>query len=278
MSLHIEPIAGALGAEVSGLDLAAPLDPARLQDLRQALLDHQVLIVRDQDLQPAALRDLGRRFGDLVIHPNLIAEGEFPEVITIRKTPKDRAVVGGEWHTDTTCLANPPMGAILHARILPPVGGDTLFASQYLAYETLSDGMKRMLEGLRAVHNDTRVAGPGARLNARRASKVREDDAWRPTESLHPVIRTHPETGRRSLFVNIAYTRRFENMTEAESEPLLEYLYAHATRPEFTCRIRWSPGAVVFWDNRCLMHIALNDYPGHTREMIRVQIVGDRPH
>jgi taurine dioxygenase len=277
MSIEVEPLAGALGAVVHGVDLAAGPDDRDIAQIRAALLRHLVLQFHDQRLRASALHALGRRFGELVVHPNLVAEGSYPEVITIRKEPADRSIIGAEWHTDTTCLAAPPMGAILSAVDVPEVGGDTLFANQYLAFETLSAGMQRLLLGLRAVHDDTRVAGPRAGLNASRSSKTREE-AWCKTEALHPVVRTHPETGRRALYVNIAYTRRFEDMSEAESAPLLAFLYAHATRPEFTCRLRWRPGTVVMWDNRCLVHMALNDYPGRRREMIRVQIQGDVPY
>ena len=152
-------------------------------------------------------------------------------------------------------------------------GGDTLFANQYLAYEALSPAMQTLLLSMRAVHNDTRVAGPKVALNARRSIATREQN-WTKIETTHPVVHTHPETGRRALFVNIAYTRRFENMTEAESAPLMNFLFAHAVRPDFSYRFQWQKGDVLFWDNRALKHIALNDYPDERREMIRVQIAG----
>jgi taurine dioxygenase len=164
------------------------------------------------------------------------------------------------------------MGAILYAMETPAVGGDTQFANQYLAYDALSDGMKTMLEPLRAVHNDTRVAGPNTGLNAQRASQVRADDDWRATESLHPVVRVHPETGRKLLFLNGIYVHRFENMSVAESQPLLDFLYAHAVRPEFTCRFRWRPGSIAFWDNRCTLHDAIHDSHDAVRHMQRTQI------
>jgi taurine dioxygenase len=168
------------------------------------------------------------------------------------------------------------MGAILYAIEVPPYGGDTLFASQYLAYEALSDGMKRLLEGLRAVHSDRKVAGPQAGMNAYRATKVREE-GWEETVSTHPVVRTHPETGRKLLFVNHSYTIRFDGMTEAESAPLLGYLLEHGHRPEFTCRFRWATGSVAFWDNRCVKHLAVHDAGRFRRIMRRVQIAGDKP-
>lgn len=170
------------------------------------------------------------------------------------------------------------MGAILYGIEVPPFGGDTNFANQYLAYEALSDGMKRMLAGLRAVHTDRRVAGPASGQNATRSTKVREDADWRETVSLHPVVRTHPETGRKMLFINQSYTVGFEHMTEQESRPLLNFLLEHGHRPEFTCRFHWTPGAVAFWDNRCTKHLALNNSGEFRRHMRRVQIAGDKPY
>lgn len=272
------PVAGALGADVEGVDLSADLPDEVVAEIRQALLDHQVVFFRGQSLAEEALMAFGRRFGDLLVHPNLMKAGPHPEVIHIRKEPADTRVVGEDWHADTTCLECPPMAGILYALETPPAGGDTMFANQYLAYEALSDGMRALLDGMKAVHNDTRVAGPNVGVNVGRSSRVRDDDEWRPTESVHPVVRTHPETGRKGLFVNISYTRRFEDMTEAESAPLLDFLFEHAARPEFTCRFRWEPGSVAFWDNRCVNHIAVNDYYGYRRDMRRVQVAGDRPY
>ena len=274
---NLQPLSPALGAVIEGVDLATDSDAATTQALRDALARHLVIAFRDQRLTPETLVAVGRRFGDLLVHPNLIADGPYPELITIRREPQDRSIVGAEWHTDTTCLRCPPMGAILYALDVPAVGGDTLFANQYLAFESLSKGMQRMLCALNAVHNDTRVAGPGTGLNDRRAVKVRADKDWKKTEHVHPVVCRHPQTNRASLYVNIAYTRRFEGMTEAESQPLLDFLFAHATRTEFTCRFRWQPGSVVFWDNRCLKHLAVNDCGGQRRVMQRVQIQGTQP-
>jgi len=196
----------------------------------------------------------------------------------IRREPGDSHIVGEDWHADTTMMAEPPLGAILYALEVPPYGGDTLFANQYLAYETLSGGMRKMLAGLRAVHSDRLVAGPVANRNAYRATKVRQGDDWRETVNLHPVVRTHPETGRKLLNVNKAYTVGFEGMTEAESKPLLDYLLEHGNRPEFTCRFRWANGSVAFWDNRAVKHLAINDAGPYLRVMRRVQIAGDRPY
>ena len=276
-SIEVRPITGALGAEVHGPDLSTELDDVTVAAIRQALLDHCVIFFRDQRFEATQHKALARRFGEIFIHPNYKGTGPDPEIVDIRREPGDLRIVGEEWHTDTTMVAEPPMGAILYAIEVPPYGGDTLFANQYLAYDALSDGMKRLLEGLRAVHSDRKVAGPQAGLNAYRATKVREDAAWRETVNVHPVVRTHPETGRKLLFVNHSYTIRFDEMTEAESAPLLDYLLDHGQRPEFTCRFRWATGSVAFWDNRCVKHLAVHDAGRFRRIMRRVQIAGDKP-
>ncbi len=274
---HIEvaPIAGALGAEISGVDVAQDLDDGVIGEIRQALLDHGVIFFRDQTLSVDRHKAFTRRFGDIFIHPNYNGVSADPEIVDIRREPGDRKIVGEDWHTDTTMVADPPMGAILYAIEVPPYGGDTLFANQYLAYEALSDGLKHTLEGLKAIHTDRMVAGPQAGMNAQRSTKVREDSAWRETISVHPVVRTHPETGRKLLFVNRSYTVGFEGWTEAESRPLLDFLLEHGHRPEFTCRFRWTNGAIAFWDNRCTKHLAVHDAGPFRRIMRRTQISGD---
>ena len=275
--LDVRPISGALGAEVRGVDLGGNLDAATVAAIRRALLDHCVIFFRDQRFDAEQHKALARRFGEIFIHPNYAGTQADPEIVLIRREPGDTKIVGEDWHTDTTMVTEPPMGAILYAIEVPPYGGDTLFANQYLAYETLSAGMKRMLADLRAVHTDRLVAGPAARMNERRSTKVREDDAWRETISVHPVVRTHPETGRKCLFVNRSYTVAFEGMTEEESAPLLSFLLEHGHRPEFTCRFRWTDGAVTFWDNRFVKHLAIKDSGPFRRFMRRVQIAGDKP-
>ena len=274
--IEIHPIAGALGAEIGGVDVAEELDDALIGEIRQALLDHGVIFFRDQKLDPARHKAFTRRFGEIFLHPNYQGVSADPEIVDIRREPGDTKIVGEDWHTDTTMVAEPPLGAILYAIEVPPYGGDTLFANQYLAYESLSDGLKRTLEHLRAVHSDRMVAGPLAGMNAQRATKVREDADWRETISVHPVVRTHPETGRKLLFVNRSYTVGFEGWTEAESKPLLDYLLEQGHRPEFTCRFRWANGSIAFWDNRSTKHLAVHDAGPFRRIMRRTQIVGDR--
>jgi taurine dioxygenase len=275
---HIEvlPIAGALGAEIGGVDVAQDLDDAVISKIRQALLDHGVIFFHGQKLDIDRHKAFTRRFGEIFIHPNYNGVSADPEIVDVRREPGDKKIVGEDWHTDTTMVAEPPMGAILYTIEVPPYGGDTLFANQYLAYESLSPGLQRTLEGLRAVHTDRMVAGPAAAMNAQRSTKVREDADWRETISVHPVVRTHPETGRKLLFVNRSYTVGFEGWTEAESKPLLEYLMEHGHRPEFSCRFRWASGSIAFWDNRCTKHLAVHDAGPFRRIMRRTQICGDR--
>ena len=272
--IEVRPIAGAIGAEIHNVDVGADLDEGTVGDIRQALLDHCVIFFRDQKLDVARHKVFTRRFGEIFIHPNYKGTQADPEIIVITREPGDKKIVGEDWHTDTTMMPEPPMGAILYAIEVPPYGGDTLFANQYLAYETLSDGMKKMLSGMRALHSDRMVAGPQANKNAFRATKVREDAEWRETVSAHPVVLTHPETGRKLLYVNASYTVGFEGMTEAESKPLLGYLLEHGHRPEFTCRFRWETGSIAFWDNRVCKHLAIHDAGPFRRVMRRTQIAG----
>jgi taurine dioxygenase len=278
MSLEMEPLSTAIGAEISNVDLSRDLSDAAIGEIRRALLDHCVVFFRDQDLSVEAHKRLARCFGEIFVHPNFNTGDHDPEVVTIVRKPGDTRIVGEEWHTDTTMMAEPPMGALLYALEVPPVGGDTLFANQYMAYERLSEGMKRMVDGLKCWHTDRKVAGPNSPAAlAKRSTKVRDDNDWRETRNLHPVVRTHPETGRKCLFVNHSYSICFEGMTEDESRPLLDWLMEWGHRPEFTCRFRWRPGSVAFWDNRCVKHLALHDVHDHQRIMRRIQIAGDRP-
>jgi taurine dioxygenase len=250
----ITPIGGALGAELGGVDLGRDLPPDTIAAIRQALLDHLVIFFRDQNLPPDRLLALARRFGTPIEYPFLNGIAGFPEIIAVAKLPDETVNFGGVWHSDTTYLPEPPMATLLVAREVPAAGGDTIFANQYLAYDTLSDGMKRVLAGQRGVASSAKVL-------------IAE----------HPVVRTHPETGRRSLYVNRAHTVGFAGMTEEESAPLLEYLFGHQVRLEFTCRFRWAPGSLAIWDNRCAQHYAVNDYQGQRRVMHRITLAGDRP-
>ena len=273
--LDIRPLSGAIGAEIFGIDLAEPQDEATLRELRAALLDHVVIFFRDQKLLPQQLLALAERFGEPVEYPLIKGLPECPLVLPIVKEPHERTNFGGIWHSDTAYLERPALGTLLYALETPPAGGDTMFANMYLAYETLSEGMRRLLDGLRAVN----VAGKPATLKTREEMHARGGTTADPEaiSAVHPVVRTHPETGRKALYVNLAHTLRFEGMTEDESAPLLGYLFAHQIKPEFTCRFRWRPGSLAFWDNRASQHYPLNDYHGQRRVMHRVTLIGDRP-
>jgi len=272
--IEVRPIAGSIGAEIHNVDVSRDLDDRTIGDIRKALLDHCVIFFRDQKLDAKRHKVFTRRFGKIFIHPNYKGMQADPEIVQITREPGDKRIVGEDWHADTTMMPEPPMGAILYAIEVPPYGGDTLFANQYQAYEALSDGMKKMLSGLRAMHSDRKVAGPQANRNAQRSTKVREDADWRETVSAHPVVVKHPETGRKLLYVNRSYTQGFEGMTGDESRPLLDYLLEHGHRPEFTCRFRWETGSIAFWDNRVCKHLAIHDAGPFRRVMRRTQIAG----
>ena len=273
--IQVKPLSGAIGAEIFGVDISAPLADDVVAEIRRAYLDHLMIFLRDQTLEPASQLAFARRFGEPMIYPFVKGLEEFPEVTPVIKQEDDKINFGGLWHSDTTYERIPPMGTMLYARQIPPVGGDTEFASMYMAYGTLSDGMKKMLDGLIAVN----ISGKGRVRNTRAA--MRDVAATDKTEDSyiaeHPVIRVHPETSRKSLFINGAHTANFKGMSVEESTPILEFLFRHQTRPEFTCRLKWEVGTLAFWDNRCAQHNPLNDYHGHRREMHRVTLRGDAP-
>jgi len=274
-ALKVAPIAGALGAEIHDVDLARPLADDVVAGIRRALLDHLVVFFRDQHLSPAQLVAFGRRFGTLAHYPFVEGRTDFPEIIEVTKLPHERTNFGGVWHSDTTYLDEPPMGSMLFALEVPAVGGDTLFANMFMAYDRLSTGMQRLLGGLRVVNSSAKADVTRTREDRIAANPGK--DARRAFEATHPVVRTHPESGRKALYVNFAHSVRFEGMTEEESSPLLEFLFRHQVQPEFTCRFRWAPGSVAFWDNRSTQHNPINDYHGHLRRMLRITIAGDRP-
>ena len=270
MTIRIKQLGGTIGAEILDVDLAR--DPP-IAKIRQALLDHLVVFFRGQTLTSADFRGFAARIGSPIDYPFAPGIEGFPEITPVVKLPEQTINFGGNWHSDTTYLPEPPMATLLLARELPAFGGDTMFANQYLAYETLSDGMKSILRELRGV----------SRSDKAEASRTREDREKRTGEkspvltAAHPAVRTHPETGREALYVNLAHTAHFEGMTEEESLPILRYLWRHQTRPEFTCRFTWSTGALAMWDNRCVQHHAINDYHGQKRVMHRITLAGDVP-
>ncbi len=273
-SIKVLPLAGALGAEISGIDLATDLTDESVAEIRRAWLAHLVVFFRDQSLEPAQFLAFARRIGVPVEYPFVKGMDEFPEIITVAKLPDETVNFGGIWHSDTVYLERPPMGTMLIAREVPPVGGDTMWANMYAAYDALSPGMQRLLEPLRSVNSSAL-----ADVSKTREDRIRDSGAGSDREYLseHPVVRTHPETGRKALYVNVAHTQRFVDMTEEESRPILRFLFEHSVRPEFTCRFRWRVGSVALWDNRCAMHNPINDYHGYTRRMHRITLEGDVP-
>ena len=275
-TVEIRPLSGVLGAEISGLDLSQPLDGATLEEVRSAFLTYHVLAFRDQDLSPEQQVAFGRNFGELDTHPFVEMNPEHPEVLDVITLPDDRANFGGGWHTDVTFLDEPDLGSILYAVDIPPVGGDTLFANQHAAYDALSPTMQRMLDGLVAVHSAGPQYAEGGQSTKSKAMKTKNADmAGRRVE--HPLVRTHPETGRKSLYVNRAFTIGIVGMHRNESTALLDFLFDHAVHERFTCRVRWQPGTMTMWDNRSVQHYALHDYAGQTRRMRRITVKGDRP-
>ncbi|WP_207283314.1 taurine dioxygenase [Pseudomonas sp. FW300-N2F2] len=272
----ITPFSTALGAQIEGIDIRQPLSLADRDTLEQALLEHQVLFFRDQPIEPPQQARFAGYFGDLHIHPIYPNVPEQPEVLVLDTAVtdvRDNAV----WHTDVTFLPTPALGAVLSAKLLPAVGGDTLWASGIAAYEALSRPLKRLLEGLTATHDFTR-SFPLERFGNTAEDLARWEEARRKNPPLsHPVIRTHPVSGRRSLFVNEGFTTRINELSETESEAILKLLFAHATRPEFTLRWRWQVNDVAFWDNRVTQHFAVDDYRPARRVMHRATVLGDVP-
>ena len=274
-SFEVRPISGSIGAEIQGIDLSEEPGHNVISAIRQAWLAHGVIFFREQDLPPAKFLAFAKRFGEVVEYPFIKGIEGFPEIIPVVKLEHERQNFGGIWHSDTAYLDKPPMATMLIAREVPPYGGDTLFANGYSAYEALSDGMKRMLDGLIAINSSAK-----ADVTRTREDRIRDGgkaEAKKEFVSEHPVVRTHPETGRKALYVNVGHTLRFKDMTVEESAPILDYLFQHQTRPEFTCRFSWGVGSMAFWDNRCVLHNPVNDYHGFKRVMHRVTLAGDTP-
>jgi len=272
--IAVRPLAGAVGAEIAGLDLSEPLSDASQRAVRQALASFGVVVFRDQVLTPDQHIARARQFGAINVNRFFAHAPGYPEIALVVKEPEQTKNVGGGWHTDHSYDEIPALGSMLYAREVPPAGGDTLFTSMYAAYDGLSDGLKQTLAGLRALHSSRHVFGvkrPGMEGRIGNADLATQD-------AVHPVVITHPESGRRALYVNPGFTLRFDGWTDEESKPLLDFLYRHAARPEFTCRLRWQAGSLAFWDNRSTWHYALNDYQGERRLMHRITIEGCRLH
>jgi len=271
--IEVRPLAGALGAEVLGVDMAGDLEDEVVREVRQAFLDHLVIFLRDQWVTPQQQVAFARRFGDPMEYPNLPGLPEETLITPVVKLEHEHNNFGGVWHSDTTYLPEPPMGSMLLALEVPPHGGDTLFANQYLAYEALSDGLQETLDGLIGISSS-------AKAEASRTVEDRLKEAGVERKVLtaeHPLVRTHPETGRKALYTSDAHTVSIKGWTEEESLPLLKFLWSHEVKPEFTCRFRWQPGSLAFWDNRAAMHNPITDYHGYRRVLHRITLAGDKP-
>ncbi|BAT58114.1 alpha-ketoglutarate-dependent taurine dioxygenase [Variibacter gotjawalensis] len=275
-AIDVRPIAGNIGAEIHGIDLSGDVGERDIAAIRKAWLDHCVIFFRNQVLPPAQFLAFAKKFGDVVEYPFIKGIEGFPEIIPVVKLEHEKSNFGGVWHSDTSYLEKPPMATMLIAREVPPFGGDTLFANGYMAYETLSDGMKRLLDGLIAVN--TSAMADVSKTREDRVKDMKRDDARQEYVGEHPVVRTHPETGRKALYLNVAHTSHFRDMTPEESRPIINFLVQHQTKPEFTCRFAWGVGSIAFWDNRCALHNPVNDYHGYKRAMHRVTLAGDKPH
>lgn len=273
--IKVRQIAGALGAEIEGVDIGRGLGEETVAAVRRALLDHLVIFFHDQDISSDSFMAFARAFGEPGQYPLLPGIDGYPMINEITKYEHEANNFGGIWHADTTYLERPPMGSMLYALEVPPFGGDTMWANQYLAYETLSATMRGILDGLVAVSTSAK-----ADVSKTREDMIRNAGDKAPARqhvAEHPAVRTHPETGRKSLFVNVAHTSHFKGMTEAESAPILQYLFEHQVRPEFTCRLRWRKGTLAFWDNRASQHNPINDYHGYRRIMRRITLAGEKP-
>lgn len=264
--IEVRPVAGSLGAEIFGVDLRY-LDNAAFAEIYRAFIEHQALIFRDQSLTSDDYLAFAKRWGEIHVYPYMKGLPTHPEILEILKTETDTYAFGNAWHTDQSYTAVPAKATMLYAVELPPVGGDTQFANLYLAYESLSDGMKAMLDGLKGHFVGAQPAASWDTLTG----MERKDPGKVQVHSVHPIVRTHPDTGRKALYVS-SHANQFDGMTREESAPLLAFLKAHAVRPEFTCRFRWRPGSLAIWDNRCTEHYATDDYAGQRRCMHRITI------
>jgi len=274
--LEIEPLSPAIGAVLRGVNLAEPASDDLVGDIRAALLKHQVIFFEGQDFTPTQQRDFAARFGDLHVHPLYDRDEGHPEIMII-DNHVDNPTDNNFWHTDVTFIDTPPMGSILAARQLPPVGGDTMWASMTAAYNALSKPMQTFLQGLEAVH-DFSYAFTADGLAGSQAGREKYEKAVAANPPVtHPVIRSHPETGEPGIFVNSVFTRRIKGLRREESKALMAFLNNHIQQPEFVVRWRWRPGDVAFWDNRNTQHRAVDDFLPHRRIMTRATVLGDKP-
>ena len=273
--MKIKRIAGALGAEIIGLDLTESLSSDLTKEIREVFLKNSVIFLRNQSLTSQQFMNFATAMGEPIQYPFVKGFDDFPQIIEVKKLEHEKVNFGGVWHSDTTYLEKPPMGSMLLSKEIPPFGGDTLFACQYAAYESLSDTMQRLLEGLQGVNSSAK-----ADVSKTREDRIKSDGNQslpKSFSSSHPVVRTHPETGRKALFINTAHTTGIEGLTDKESASLLSFLFQHQVKPEFTCRWAWQPDALAFWDNRCAQHNPINDYHGFRRVLHRITLQGDKP-
>ena len=272
--IDVHPVSGALGAEIKGVDISIPLEAEVVSEIRDALLNHLVIFFQNQVITPRQQLNFAEQFGIPMEYPQLKGLPVCPLVTEVIKLEHETLNFGGVWHSDTTYLQQPPMASLLYAIEIPPYGGDTLFSNQYMAYETLSDGLKKTLSELVAVNTSSKPE-----VSMTREDRMREAGMeLNILSASHPAVRTHPGTGSKALFVNKAHTTHFKDWTESESKSLLEFLFQHQVRTEFTCRFRWEKNSLAFWDNRCVQHHPVNDYQGFRRIMHRVTIAGDKPY
>jgi taurine dioxygenase len=259
-----------LGAEITGIDLSKLLGNHQFQEVHDALMAHQVIFFSDQDISRDQHKDFGRRFGELHIHPSPSAPEGHPEILSIHADENSKRVAGERWHSDVSCDPEPPMGSVLHLRTVPEIGGDTLFASSYAAYDGLLDKIKAYLDCVVAIHD----GGPRNRRQV--MIDGRADNRVFPCAEL-PLIHTHPVTGRKGIFVNPVFTVGIKDQPADEGAAILRFLYAHSNQPQFHVRFKWRPNSMAFWDNRCVQHIAMWDYFPQVRSSERVTIKGDKP-
>ena len=271
VGITVRPVTPTIGAEISGVDLGRPLDDATFEAIHEALIEHQVIFFRDQEISVEAHKAFGARFGELDVHPNDPGLEGHPEVMVIHADENSKRIAGAMWHSDVSCSPEPPMGSILRMFAVPPNGGDTLFASMYAAYETLSARMKQMLDGLTAIHDGAPYYEEVNRIIGR------DGGGKTYPKSEHPVVRVHPDSGRKCLYVNRMFTTRLVGLPTAESDALLAFLFEHVRNPELQTRFRWAPHSIAFWDNRCTQHFAVWDYFPQLRSGYRVTVKGTRP-
>ncbi|MCG8695004.1 MAG: taurine dioxygenase [Minwuiales bacterium] len=274
-TIQVTPIAGALGAEISGVDLSEPLGNQTFQEVHDALMENLVIFFRDQDITADQHKAFGARFGELQVHPFAPHLEDHPEIIVIENDEQRPSKINN-WHTDVTFMQKPPLGSILHAQTVPEAGGDTMWANMYAAYDALSDKWQVFLSDLKAVHDFTHNFGKRLLREEGGYEKLKKAQQQMPP-AVHPVVRTHPVSGRKGIFVNSAFTTHIDGMSQRESDAVLGFLYEHIRTPEFTCRFNWRKHSIAFWDNRCTQHYPIADYWPAERRMHRVTVNGDRP-